>query len=338
MLLAIESSCDDSALALWEGGIRAEWVHTQLEEHARYGGVVPDLASRGHLTHLQKLLEHVRPQLGAVKAIAVTRGPGLAPCLAMGISLARSLGIFKNIPVFGVNHLHGHAFSVFLPLFEAQGPQVALDTLAKDVFPHLGLLVSGGNTLAFCIDSPYRFQVLAQTQDDAAGEALDKGARLLGFPYPGGARIEQAAQGGDPSRYRFPQAFPSAQERKFSFSGLKTSLRYRLQGLSPEAIEAEKPHLCASYQEAVIGALLRKLEQLAHSRPFKSLGLSGGVSQNTLLRSGFQALGASLGLPVHLPHPRHTADNASMIAIAHALAPHLSTPAPFSFNPSLGME
>lgn len=347
MLLGVESSCDDSSLALWDGhALVGEWVHTQLGEHQRFGGVVPDLASRGHLVQLPVMLEAIQPRLEALSAVAVTRGPGLAPCLAMGISLARALGVLKNIPVFGVNHLHGHAFSVFIPLLERMN-FVQLQDFFKNAFPHLGLLVSGGNTLAFCIDfsknpqsdqPKYQFTVLAQTQDDAAGEALDKGARLLGLPYPGGPLIEGLAHEGDASTHSFPQAFPAPEDLKFSFSGLKTSLRYRLEGLSPEAVQRELPHLCASYQEAVVAALVRKVSQISTLRPFKSLGLSGGVSKNSLLRERFQALGVSLGLPSYLPHPRHTGDNAAMIAFAHALDPAASVQVSFSFTPSLSLE
>ncbi len=342
LILGIESSCDESALALWrpqgspKDALVGEWVRAKLEAHEQYGGVVPDIASREHLIGLRMLLEPIRPFLAEVKHIAVTRGPGLAPCLAMGISLARSLGLLQKIPVFGVNHLQGHAFSAFLPAFQVQSDYPHPRAFIATALPHLGLLVSGGNTLAFLITENYQFQVLGKTQDDAAGEALDKGARLLGFPYPGGPWIEKSAQQGDPHKYRFPQAFPAAQDLKFSFSGLKTSLRLCLEALPKE--QAELPHLCASYQEAVVSALIRKFKQIAQSTPAKSLGLSGGVSQNTLLAQRFQALGQSLGLPSYLPHRQHSGDNATMIALAHAVVPELSTASPFSFAPALGLK
>ena len=197
MILGVESSCDESALALLDpaSGLCGEWVHSQLDLHREYGGVVPELASREHLETfpvlLEKVMDKVKGLSAKIEEIAVTCGPGLAPCLALGVSVSRALGIELAVPVRAINHLRGHAFSVFINLHEAN-PLEFFDSL-QTYLPHLGLLVSGGNTLLFEIRSDLSIQVLAQTVDDAAGEALDKGAKLLGLDYPGGALLEKNA-------------------------------------------------------------------------------------------------------------------------------------------------
>ncbi len=319
MILAIESSCDESALALFDParGITGEWVHTQVALHREYGGVVPDLASREHLRNFPVLLEafHDTPDRRPVARIAVTRGPGLAGCLALGISLARSLGTAWGVPVLGANHLRGHAFSPFIPL-HASSPAV-FERRFTELLPHLGLLVSGGNTLLFRIDTDRCLDLLAQTVDDAAGEALDKGAKLLGFPYPGGPRIEREAAGGDPAAFAFPRAFVDVPDLKFSFSGLKTSLRYRLEKMDDAALRRHLPDLCASYQEAVVDALIVKLRQgLRRTGPYRSIGLSGGVANNTRLRAAFEELADREGVAAVTAGTGHTGDNAAMIAFA----------------------
>ena len=227
MILAIESSCDESAVALFEpegGGIR-EWIHSQIPIHQNHGGVVPDLASREHTRHLPRLLSkvHWRIDNAPIEHVAVTFGPGLASCLAMGIALAKCIALEFQVPLVGVNHLRGHAYSPFIGLYQSE-PETFASRLSG-YLPHLGLIVSGGNTLLFEIDKNLRLQILAQTVDDAAGEALDKGARLLGLGYPGGPLIEETGKQGDDEAFAFPRAFASSGEPKFSFSGLNTSLR-----------------------------------------------------------------------------------------------------------------
>lgn len=318
MLLAIESSCDESALALFdrEKGLVLEQVHTQIELHREYGGVVPDLASREHLQNFPVLLDGVAKQIGAVKPelIAVTHGPGLAGCLALGIALGKALGLYWQVPVVGVNHLRGHAWSVFINAHKAV-PNHFSERFAG-FLPHLGLIVSGGNTILFCIDTERQINILAQSVDDAAGEAFDKGAKLLGFAYPGGPLIEKYAMEGNPQAYDFPRAFPGRNEPKFSFSGLKTSLRYTMQKMDDPTLQAQLPHLCASYQQAIIDALLRKVGQFLDTGSYASLGLSGGVANNKALRAGVQQLGKRYGIPSLIAEPRHTGDNAGMIAFA----------------------
>ena len=336
MIIAIESSCDESALALFESerGLVGEWVHSQILKHQAYGGIVPDLASREHLDNFPMLLRELyavhtpRPQ----DQIAVTTGPGLAGCLALGMSLAGALRVAHHLPVVGVNHLRGHAFSPFISL-HAEDPRHWPERFAAQL-PHLGLIVSGGNTVLFSIDENHRLEVLAGTVDDAAGEALDKGAKLLGMPYPGGPLIEKAAAGGDRKAYDFPRAFPSASEHRFSFSGLKTSLRYLLEKLDDAQLEAALPDICASYQEAVVDALVRKTRQMLRAGQWRSLGLSGGVANNQRLREVYARMGARAGLPVHIAQPRHTGDNAGMIAFAAFADPQGCLKNPAAFDPS----
>lgn len=335
MIIGIESSCDESALALFdpERGLRGEWVHSQILRHREYGGIVPDLASREHLKNFPELLKELLRayEPGPDDRIAVTAGPGLAGCLALGISLGQSLSLAYGLSLCGVNHLRGHAFSPFIALHE-KGPAAFGEAFVENL-PHLGLIVSGGNTVLFEIREDQTLRVFAGTVDDAAGEALDKGAKLLGMPYPGGPLIEKAAAGGDVKAFAFPRAFPGSDEFRFSFSGLKTSLRYTLEKLSPGELEAAMADLCAGYQEAVIDALARKARQALRKGPYRSLGLSGGVANNARLRERFTAIGAKAGLPVFCAQPRHSGDNASMIAFAAFIDPKGCIPEPVAFRP-----
>jgi N6-L-threonylcarbamoyladenine synthase len=369
MILAIESSCDESALALFDPvrGLIGEWVHTQIALHREYGGIVPDLASREHLDRLPALLSlaAAQPEYFRVTQIAVTQGPGLAGCLALGIALGESLALARNLPLVGVNHLRGHIWSPFIAL-HAQNPARFWDNLAP-LLPHLGLLVSGGNTLLYRLDSGAQqnggcLTVVNRTVDDAAGEALDKGAKLLGLPYPGGPLVEKLAASGDPRRFDFPRALgdgPRSGLVPFSFSGLKTSLRYRLEKMSEADISAARADLCASYQAAVIDQLLAKTAAalnadnsaaipdspvLPNSRtpaPIRSLGLSGGVANNGPLRVAFAALASRHNLPCFIAAPQHTGDNAAMIAFAAWVDPSHSTSSkphqPLAFEPSLSL-
>ncbi len=408
MILAIESSCDESALALFDParGLLGEWVHSQIALHREYGGVVPDLASREHLDRLPALLAlaAAQPAYQHLTQIAVTQGPGLAGCLALGIAQAEALSVSRNLPLVGVNHLRGHVWSPFIAL-HAKDPARFWDNLAP-LLPHLGLLASGGNTLLYRLDSADqqnggRLTIVNRTVDDAAGEALDKGAKLLGLPYPGGPLVEKLAASGDPRRFDFPRALGEGARSgltAFSFSGLKTSLRYRLEKMSATDIAASLPDLCASYQAAVVDQLLAKTaaalnipettpgavgaslldsratahripsttqptpgpQQSAISNqqsssppssfilhpssstsptPYRSLGLSGGVANNTPLRHAFAALAAQHHLPFLPAAPQHPGDNAAMIAFAAWADPAHTTPSqphkPLTFEPSL---
>ncbi|MBK1879273.1 tRNA (adenosine(37)-N6)-threonylcarbamoyltransferase complex transferase subunit TsaD [Pelagicoccus mobilis] len=320
MLLAIESSCDESALALFERGvgIRGEWISSQVSLHAEYGGVVPDLASREHLNNFAPLLETARHEHGleGISEIAVTTGPGLAACLAMGLAVANALSLAWKVPVYGVNHLRAHAHSPFVSVYE-DCPEDFDTRIAEAYLPHLSLIVSGGNTILARIDEDRTLSILGQTIDDAAGEALDKGAKLLALGYPGGPKLEKLAVGGDVKAYRFPRALVDKPHLDFSFSGLKTSLRYQVEKMGVEAAEADLTNLCASYQEAVVDALIRKTERALKAGGYKSIGLSGGVSNNGVLRSRFEALGKKRRVKSLMAKRCHTGDNAGMIAFSH---------------------
>lgn len=322
MILALESSCDETAVAVFDPvrGMVGEWIHSQIALHESYGGVVPDLASREHLQHFGPMLARA---LGAVPAsaitrIAVTNGPGLAACLAMGVSTAKALGLAWDVPVVGVNHLRAHAFSPFIAL-HAANPET-FDELFAKLLPHLGLLVSGGNTALFTIDEQRKIRLLASTMDDAAGEALDKGAKLLGLGYPGGPQVEKLAREGNPNAFAFPKAVAQRSSLEFSFSGLKTSLRYQLEKLTPAVIEGRRADLCASYQQAVFESLMRKsrlaMERSWSTAGYRSFGLSGGVANNQTLQAGLEKVAREHSLSFHRAQPQHTGDNAGMIAFA----------------------
>lgn len=318
MILAIESSCDESALALFDPaqGLVGEWVHSQMDLHQDYGGVVPDLATREHLRTLGPMLAVVGRQHGfeAVKSVAVTHGPGLAGCLAMGVAAAKALAVSLSADLIGVNHLRGHAFSPFID--EHRRHPEGLGDRWEALLPHLGLIVSGGNTLLFRMDRQRHITLISSTRDDAAGEALDKGAKLMGLAYPGGPWVERWAKTGDPAAFDFPRGIGSRAELDFSFSGLKTALRYQLEKMSLTEIESAKPDLCASYQQAVIDALVRKTQLALAQDTYRSVGLSGGVANNQGLRHALQATTDRRDLPFLPAAAEHTGDNAGMIAFA----------------------
>jgi len=320
MILGIESSCDETALSLFDpgSGFLGEWVRSQIESHADYGGVVPDLAVSEHLANFTPLLDLVRGQYempGKISKIAVTCGPGLIGCLGIGLSVAKSLGLLWRVPVVGVNHLRGHAFSPFM------GLALGKEDDWEDYLPHLGLLVSGGNTLLFRMDDERKIEVLARTVDDAAGEALDKGGKLLGIPYPGGAELERKARGGDDLAFLFPRAFPGKNEMKFSFSGLKTSLLYTLKKMKEEEIRSRFEDLCASYQQAAVDQLVKMTNHVLDSKKYKSFGLSGGVANNEKLRFELAKICEENEIPFLPAQKKHTGDNAAMIAFCAAVDP-----------------
>jgi N6-L-threonylcarbamoyladenine synthase len=316
MILAIESSCDESALALFDParGITRELISSQAAEHEKYGGVVPELASRMHLSALPLLLEDFRTELSQATTIAVTRGPGLLPCLSMGVTLARSLALARGLPVVGVNHLRAHVHSPFIAA-HAKDP-AGFAAARATLLPHLAIVVSGGNTLLVRMDEQLKLTVVARTVDDAAGEAFDKGAKLLGLPYPGGALIEKLAATGDLKKYPFPRGIPEKADLRMSFSGLKTALRYQLEKMSDALLAAELPDLCAGYQHAIIEQLASKAGAALDLGGYKSVGLSGGVANNRTLRSRLAQVAHERKLPMMVAEPMHCGDNAGMIAFA----------------------
>jgi N6-L-threonylcarbamoyladenine synthase len=318
VILAIESSCDESAAALFEpgGGVVAEWVHSQIELHSGHGGVVPDIATREHLRNLPALVAEARahPGWGRVDRVAVTRGPGLAACLAVGCAAAQAAALALRVPVAGVNHLRAHAWSPFIPVHAGEpdrfGPNLA------GLLPHLGLIASGGNTILFSLGSDGLITPLGATRDDAAGEALDKAGKLLGLGYPGGPEIERLAKGGRPDAFDFPRGLGRRGDLGFSFSGLKTSLRYRVQAMAEEDVRSRMADLCASYQAAVVDALARKTAEALEGGRYRSVGLSGGVANNASLRAAVQGAADRAGIRFLAALPRHTGDNAAMVAFA----------------------
>lgn len=320
MILAIESSCDESAVALFDPGrgIVSESVHSQVVLHGLHGGVVPDLATREHLRQLGPLLEGIcaRQGFAGVREVAVTSGPGLAACLAVGVASAKALALALRVPLTGVNHLRGHVWSPFIPVHA--GSPGDFPVALADSLPHLALVVSGGNTLLVRVGEDRALQVLSSTRDDAAGEALDKGAKLLGLGYPGGPLIERRAAGGNPAAFDFPRGIGRRDELDFSFSGLKTSLRYLIEELTPARVEERMADLCASYQAAVVDALARKTRAALRQGEggYRSVGLSGGVANNGALRAALAAEAADAGVRFLAAEPRHTGDNAAMIAFA----------------------
>lgn len=338
MILAIESSCDESALALFEpaAGLRREVVSSQAEAHVRFGGVVPELASRMHLSALPLLLADYRDELAAVATIAVTRGPGLLPCLSMGVSLARALALATGKPLVGVNHLRGHVHSPFIGL-HAQAPADFLAARAA-LLPHLGIVISGGNTLLVRLDADLKVTVVARTVDDAAGEAFDKGAKLLGLPYPGGALIERHAARGDVGKFSFPRGIPERADLRMSFSGLKTALRYQLEKMSDEEVASALPDLCAGYQHAIIEQLVAKSGAALDRGQYRSVGLSGGVANNRTLRQRLTNVAQQRSLPMLIADPRHCGDNAGMIAFAAWADRGLPTGSAAAPAPSLTIE
>ena len=324
-IFAIESSCDESAAAIFDSdiGVLESLVHSQIDLHALYGGVVPDLASSEHLKKLPALIGKISKSshFENIDMVAATCGPGLPNCLAMGISAASAVAAKLGKPLFGVNHLRGHAYSPFIHI-HAKDPKNFEANLQR-LLPHLGLAVSGGNTILFEIEKDKSLRVIAETVDDAAGEALDKGAKLLGMAYPGAPLLEQTATGGKVDK----QMFPYGQNRKieddpdFSFSGLKTSLRYRLEKMKSEEISRGMKDICASYQFAVVEQLRRRADFFAAKREYASVGISGGVSNNSLFSETFAKLAQKRGADFLAAERVHRGDNAAMIAFAAFFSP-----------------
>jgi N6-L-threonylcarbamoyladenine synthase len=309
LLLGIETSCDETAAALItdEGRILASVVASQADLHARYGGVVPEVASRRHLELVapvvQEALAQARASLDDVGAVAVTRGPGLIGALLVGISAAKALAWSRGLPLIAVDHLHGHVASLYLQPQDVEPPFICL-------------LASGGHTLLLDVQDRAGFKVLGTTLDDAAGEAFDKGARLLGLGYPGGAAVDRLAREGDPEAYAFPVARVPGLD--FSFSGLKTALLYAVRDLDPAELEERRADLAASYQRAIVTALVGRTLEAAASSGQKRIAVVGGVAANSELRA---SLAGAAAAPLEL-----CTDNAAMIASAGRYATAIPFP------------
>jgi len=307
-ILALESSCDETAAAVFhDDKLLTHTLSSQLD-HALYGGVIPELASRLHQQQIvpicNKVLQDAGLSPGDIHAVAVTQGPGLMGALWVGMSFAKAFALALNIPLIGVNHLEAHILSHFI---EAPFPE----------FPFLCLTVSGGHTQILLVHSHLHMEILGETLDDAAGEAFDKGAKLLGMPYPGGPLLDKISQTGNPLAYDFPR--PDMKDLNYSFSGLKTSLLYFIRqhtALNPDFVQEHLPDITASYQQAIVSGLLRNLEKAALKHNIRHLALAGGVSANSCLRDSFYKLCQKHDFTGFTVPLSFCTDNAAMIGIA----------------------
>lgn len=307
-LLGIETSCDDTATAVVEDGriVRSSVSTNQDAFHAKYGGIVPEIASRQHVALLSAAVEDALDRAGtsleAIDGIAVTRGPGLIGSLVVGVAAAKALAFATEKPLYGVNHLHGHIFAAFL------------DRDERPEYPFLALLVSGGHSQLVDVESPTRMRIAGRTKDDAAGEAYDKTARMLGLGFPGGPALDKLSREGDPEAIAFPRHRPEPGSLDMSFSGLKTSVRYYLE--SPAGAAATKADVAASFQAAVIDVLMHRVQAAFEQRPYTSVVLSGGVAANSALQAALREWSERSGVRAFIPPPKYCTDNAAMIAAA----------------------
>jgi tRNA N6-adenosine threonylcarbamoyltransferase len=307
-LLALETSCDDTCAAVTDGGrALSNVISSQAAAHERFGGVVPEVASRQHLELVNPVVEAALREagcrLGDLDAIAVTAGPGLIGALLVGVSAAKALAAARRLPLIAVDHLHGHVAANFLEPDPLHPPFVCL-------------VASGGHTLLAAVGEARSYEVLGETLDDAAGEAIDKAARLLGLGYPGGPALERLAAGGDRGAFEFPVAMSRAPGLDFSFSGLKTALVYRCRELGPEATETHRADLAASFQAAVVDQLVARLERALGRGGWSAVALGGGVAANGVLRRRVAELCRERGLRLKLVAPELCTDNAAMIGSA----------------------
>jgi len=318
LILGIETSCDETAAALVRthpaGRVEIvdQIVASQIEDHRPFGGVVPELATRQHLLHISKIVTSLLDRSGVglktLDGFGVTRGPGLPSALLVGLSFGKGLALATGLPWIAVNHLEGHLFSAFL---------------SQGVAPkenHIALIVSGGHTLLIEVEVPFQYRRLGGTRDDAAGEAFDKGARMMGLPYPGGPEIEKLAHEGNPQAIAFPRAMLDVPGLDFSFSGLKNSLRVHLEK-NPQSLKtpSAKADLCASYQEAIADTLMEKTRRACRQTGARLLTLSGGVGCNGRVRDKLEAMAKEEGVRFFAAPPKFSTDNAAMIAFVAAV-------------------
>jgi N6-L-threonylcarbamoyladenine synthase len=314
LILGIETSCDETGVALYEtagaGRLLAHAVHSQVAMHEAYGGVVPELASRDHIRRLIPLARGVFAQAGRaldqLDAVAYTEGPGLAGALLVGASFAHALALGLDVPAIGIHHLEGHLLS---PLLSARAPD----------FPFVALLVSGGHTQLMRVDGIGRYALLGETQDDAAGEAFDKTATLLGLGYPGGPALARLAESGTPGRHRLPRPMIASGDLEFSFSGLKTAVRLLVRGADPDPDTQFRADVARDFQDAIVEVLTAKCAQAMETTGLTRLVVAGGVGANRALRASLDAAGARRGFDVYYPEPELCTDNGAMIALAAAL-------------------
>jgi N6-L-threonylcarbamoyladenine synthase len=312
--LAIESSCDETAAAVFteEPAVRASVVASQTDLHARFGGVVPEVAARAHLQRLLPVIDEALRQAGITLAqvgcVAVHNTPGLVGALLVGVSAAKMLSLALGVPLIAVNHIEAHIYACRL-------------AAGRDIFPCVGLVVSGGHTTLFHCKTALQFERLGSTLDDAAGEAFDKVASLLGLGFPGGPAVEREAAGGNPSAFAFPRSFLHEDRLDFSFSGLKTAVRYALGGYGSQKVDPPGPgrlraDLAASFQQAVVDVLVGKCRQVLARTGLTRLAVGGGVAANSPLRRSLEALAHQLGVELFIPPLALCTDNAAMAAMA----------------------
>jgi N6-L-threonylcarbamoyladenine synthase len=335
LILAVETSCDETAVAILRGNdeLLASEIASQIDLHRAYGGVVPEAASRQHLRDLPLLLAHALDKAGVtlsqIDAVAATGGPGLASSLMVGAAAVKGLALGLGKPYLGINHLEGHLLSPFFG--DAMG-----------IRPAVGLIVSGGHTLLVAIDGFRRYRRLGGTLDDAAGEAFDKVAKLLGLPYPGGPQIDRLSGEGDPGRFDFPRSMIRSGDFNFSFSGLKTAVRYQLAKLEASGQQAADDlqlmaDLCASFQQAAVDVLVQKTLAAGRVEGRRLIAVSGGVSMNSQLRAALAKACAGAGVQLLISPPALCTDNAAMIAAVarHAYEAGLTTPLTEDIDPNL---
>jgi len=327
IVLGVESSCDETGLALYdtERGLLSHALHSQVAMHEEYGGVVPELASRDHIRRAIPLLEQTLngAQIGArqIDAIAYTQGPGLAGALLVGSSIACSLGLALDKPVLGVHHLEGHLLS---PLLASEPPE----------FPFVALLVSGGHTQLMRVDGVGQYELLGETLDDAAGEAFDKSAKLLGLGYPGGPAISRMAEFGDPNAYKLPRPMLHSKDLNFSFSGLKTAVLTVVKNHS-NVCEQDKANIARGFVDAIVDVLTAKCVAALKQSGLKRLVIAGGVGANSQLRASLNAAAAKKRFKVYYPELEFCTDNGAMIAFAGAMRLRINPQAAqrdYSFN------
>lgn len=304
IIMGIETSCDETSVAVLENEkVLSNIVVSQISIHKKFGGVVPEVAARHHLLNLpliyKKALEEAKASGDKINAVAVTYGPGLIGALLVGLSFAKGLALRYNIPLIGVNHIIGHVYANY----------IAYPNLKP---PFIVLMVSGGHTEILKVEEN-KIEVLGKTVDDAAGEAFDKVARILGLGYPGGPEIEKVSKTGDPDKFNFPRPMLNSNDYNFSFSGLKTSVLYTLQELKDNIPVAD---IAASFQEAVIDVLLKKTFKAARNNGIKKIVLAGGVAANSRLREKAKILGEKYNYEILIPPLEYCTDNAAMIAMA----------------------
>ncbi len=316
IVLGIESSCDETGLALYdtEHGLLSHALHSQIAMHQEYGGVVPELASRDHIRRAIPLLEEVLSDAGLsrdqIDAIAYTQGPGLAGALLVGASVACGLGLALDKPVLGIHHLEGHLLS---PLLASKPPE----------FPFIALLVSGGHTQLMRVDGVGQYQLLGETLDDAAGEAFDKSAKLLGLTYPGGPAISRLAESGDPLAYKFPRPMLHSKDLNFSFSGLKTAVltvvKNHPNSVNGQLGQQDKANIARGFVDALVDVLVAKCVTAMKEHGMKRLVIAGGVGANSQLRSALNAAAQKKRFQVFYPELEFCTDNGAMIAFAGAM-------------------